>query len=409
MNKIKSIGIVAEYNPFHNGHSYHLTETKKIIGDLPVVAVMSGNFVQRGLPALADKWSRASIAVKNGIDLVLELPTVFACRSAEYFARGAIALLAGTGCVTHLSFGCETSDIDLLKEAAKIACDDAFYCKDGLTQGLSYAAAAGTALTKNNPELSKVVVQPNNILAIEYLKQISMLKTELIPVPINRISAMYNDQEITGNIASATAIRREFLKNGLNQIITRVVPEPTCTDLVNLASENRLGYDQKNLDLLLLYLLRQMTPQEIARRCECSEGLENKITKAAAASCWAEAVSMIKSKRYPETRINRLLLQIILSTPEITFNNAIADKPSYLRILAFNERGRKLLKTMKNTSTLPIINKLGKNAFYGLEKNTDFSSSLKIDLSASNIFNLLQGNPMPHPIDFKTSPFYLSE
>ena len=115
------IGIVAEYNPFHNGHAYHLSETKKVVGDAPVIAVMSGNFVQRGIPALTDNWSRAAIATRNGVDLVLELPTIFACRSAEHFARGAVKTLDGAGCVTHLSFGCETSDIGLLEQAVGIA------------------------------------------------------------------------------------------------------------------------------------------------------------------------------------------------------------------------------------------------------------------------------------------------
>ena len=404
------IGIVAEYNPFHNGHAYHLAAAKKVVGDTPVIAVMSGNFVQRGIPALTDKWSREKKKTKNGVDLVLELPTIFACRSAEHFARGAVKILDSTGCVTHLSFGCETSDISLLEQAAQIAGSNPTDTQIELAKGLSYAAAMGIALSKNNPALTKVVEQPNNILAIEYLKQINILKTELIPVPISRVSAMYNDKEIVSNVASATAIRHEFLKNGLTAGIGNAVSSSTFSKLSQLNVENRLGHKQEHLDLLLSFLLKQMSPAHIAKCSECSEGLENKIAKAANTSTWSEAVTMIKSKRYPETRINRLLLQILLSSQEITFKEAISEDPSYLRVLAFNDRGRQLLKKMRSTATLPIITKLGRNVFAcESQNNKSFTASLKIDLSATTLFSLLQGNSLSYPADFKTSPFYLSE
>ena len=403
------IGVVAEYNPFHNGHAYHLAAAKKTVGDMSVIAVMSGNFVQRGIPALTDKWSRAEIATRNGVDLVLELPTIFACRSAEHFARGAVKALESTGCVTHLSFGCETSDISLLEQAAQISASNPTDTQLELAKGLSYAAAMGSALSKVNPALAKVVEQPNNILAIEYLKQINISNAKLIPLPISRISAMYNDKEIKGNIASATAIRQEFLKNGLTTDIANAVSPSTFLKLSQLNAEKRLGHNQEYLDLLLSFLLKQISPAYIAKCCECSEGLENKINKAANAASWPEAISMIKSKRYPETRINRLLLQILLSSQETTFKDAIGENPSYLRVLSFNDRGRKLLKDMSNTAKLPIITKLGKNVLSREEKSKDFIASLKVDISATNLFSLLQGNSLSYPADFKTSPFYLSE
>lgn len=407
MTNKQCIGIIAEYNPFHNGHAYHLAATKKIVGDLPVIAVMSGNFLQRGIPALTDKWSRAEIAIKNGVDIVLELPTIFACRSAEHFARGGIKILESTGCVTHLSFGCEASDISLLQQAAAIAASHSSTTQLELAKGLSYAAALGSALSKINPELAKIVEQPNNILAIEYLKQINMSETKLSPVAICRQSAMYNDQEITGHIASATAVRQEFFKNGLTANIAGAVSPSTFFMLSQLDDKKRLGYKEEYLDLLLSFRLKQISPGYIAKCCECSEGLENKIAKASSCTSWSEAIAMIKSKRYPETRINRLLLQILLSSQEITFREALTNNPSYIRVLAFNNRGRQLLKQMKDTAALPLITKLGKNS---LEKdNRDFVSSLKIDLSASALFSLIQGNSLPYPADLKTSPFYLSE
>ena len=162
--------------------------------------------------------------------------------------------------------------------------------------------------------------------------------------------------------------------------------------------------------MLLSFLLKQISPEYIAKCCECSEGLENKIAKAANATSWSEAVAMIKSKRYPETRINRLLLQILLSSHEIKFKNAMSENPSYLRVLAFNDRGRQLLKKMRSTATLPIITKLGRNVMADEgQNNKNFMSSLKIDLSATTLFSLLQGNSMSYPADYKTSPYYLSE
>jgi len=221
---------------------------------------------------------------------------------------------------------------------------------------------------------------------------------------------MYNDKEIASNVASATAIRHEFLKNGLTAGIGNAVSSSTFSKLSQLNVEKRLGHKQEHLDLLLSFLLKQISPAYIAKCSECSEGLENKIAKAANTSTWSEAVTMIKSKRYPETRINRLLLQILLSSQEITFKEAISDDPSYLRVLAFNDRGRQLLKKMRSTATLPIITKLGRNVFACENQSSkSFVSSLKIDLSATNLFSLLQENSLPYPADFKTSPFYLSE
>lgn len=409
MKTLQTIGIVAEYNPFHNGHALHLAETRRIVGDLPIIAVMSGNFVQRGLPAITDKWTRASIAVKNGVDLVLELPAIFACRSAEHFARGAISTLQATGCVTHLSFGCETSDFSLLEQAASIASDNTSACQLDMDKGLSYAAAMSNLFCKKNRELAHIAKQPNNILAIEYLKQIKALDTDFLPLPVKRQESLYNDPEIKGRIASATAIREEFLTFGLSSKIEQAVPPTSFETLKLLDEKKRLGFSQKNLDLLLLFLLRRLSPEEIAARCECSEGLENKIIKAVSAGSWAETVSMIKSKRYPETRINRLLLQLLLSSTTETFTGAIAERPSYLRVLAFNSRGRKLLRTMRETATLPVITKLGKHILDEEKSSSDLITSLKIDLMSSTLFGLLQNDALPYAADFRTSPSYLPE
>lgn len=407
MKTQNAVGIIAEYNPFHNGHAYHLSETRRIVGALPVIAVMSGNFVQRGLPALTDKWSRSIVAVQNGVDLVLELPAIFSCRSAEHFARGAISLLKATGCVSHLAFGCEEKNLDLLLAAASALETTHEGRSTVIAQGLSYAAAVGWALSAKNPALKDVIDKPNNILAIEYLRHCQKLSAPFTPVAVCRKDSSYNDTVIKGKIASATAIRQEFLQNGFSEKVADTLPQPTKQALSELLRQQKLGYMGENLDTLLLHALRQLSAQDIKERCECSEGLENKILRAAAAKNHAQAVSMIKSKRYPETRINRLLLQILLSSTDNPFKGAVAELPSYIRVLAFNDRGRHLLKQMRQTSELPIIIKMGRTFLTKNAGNERLISSLKVDMAASELFSLLQNCSLPYPADLKLSPAYL--
>ncbi|MBR5858121.1 MAG: nucleotidyltransferase family protein, partial [Phascolarctobacterium sp.] len=225
---MQAVGIVAEYNPFHNGHLHHLQETKKLT-NLPVIAVMSGSFMQRGEPAFMNKWQRARLAVENGVDLVLELPATFSLRSAEFFARGAVDILKATGCVTHLSCGAESPDTDFVK-LASIITSEAFQkeLQSFLKTGLPYAAAYEKTLQTLTD--AKALNTPNDILALEYSK--ALQKTNITPLFIQREATNYNDENIEGNIASATAIRKAFLENNLNSL-KQAVPQNVWQALEN--------------------------------------------------------------------------------------------------------------------------------------------------------------------------------
>ncbi|HIU64687.1 MAG TPA: nucleotidyltransferase [Candidatus Avacidaminococcus intestinavium] len=401
------IGIVAEYNPFHNGHAYHLAAAKAQIGNCPVVAVMSGNITQRGLPALTDKWIRAELAVKNGVDLVIELPTIFSCRSAQYFAEGAIMLLNATGIVSHLAFGSENANLSFLTTAAQNSYLLNHKLASKLKKGHSYAEMVAQIISKENLETTKLLSLPNNILAVEYLKALQLSNSKIIPLPIKRKAVMYHDLEEQDGFASATAIRN-FLANEDWPNIQKTVSPITTQKLIEIKSQERLGYQQNKLDLLLTYKLRQLSPQVINVWSECSEGLENKFKQANAASSWPEIVAIVKSKRYPATRINRILMQLLLSSPDLNFKAALSPEPAYLRILAFNNNGRALLAKMKNNSTLPLITKVGRN-FSQITNNPQFINSLKIDFAATDLYGLIQKNPQPPAKDFFTQPYYFKE
>lgn len=407
MSKTNCMGIIAEYNPFHNGHAYQLAEAKAQLGDLPVIAVMSGNFTQRGLPAVADKWQRAEIAVKNGIDLVIELPTIFACRSAQYFATGAVSLLHNTGIVSHIVFGAENANLTALAATAKQMLTSPALLRQELKRGLSYPAALAASLDDNTAFNQNLSTAPNNILALEYLKALKTLKSSIVPVPIQRTGTMYHDLHNNNGFASATAIRNYLLHNDWAMISQVVSPQTLCT-LKNLAATKLLGYDPDKLNLLLAYHLRQLSPEIIQQWSECSEGLENKIKQAANSVSWQTAVQTIKSKRYPEARINRILLQLLLSSPSLNFKEALLNEPQYIRILAFNLRGRALLKKMKKKSKLPIITKLGRQAL-SVEREKAYLKSLKIDLSASDLYGIIQQSPQRYAKDFYMKPYYLEE
>ena len=398
------VGIVAEYNPFHNGHSYQISQIKKKCGDAYIIVCMSGSFLQRGEAALADKWLRAEIAVKNGADLILELPAAYACRSSEIFAQGAVQTLCATGILTHLAFGCETNEPNVL---AALAQKNFFSAelKTHLKAGLSYGAAWEKVLKCQSSKATNLLRKPNNILALAYYQALALLATPPLALPIQRKGNAFNSTEITDTLASATAIRQELLLNGFSTKVQKTVPKATSLLLKNLVSKRCLGISEERLNLILNYTLSKLTPATIARFADTSEGLENKILQSAPNESFEAAVNKIKSKRYPASRIRRLLWQLLISTEEVPFTTTSKLSPAYLRILAFNTRGRTILKVLKNTCTLPILNKLGKNIFIQYQ-SPNFSSLLKTDIAATNLYDLLQNNSYFNR-DYTHSPIYI--
>ena len=416
---ITATGIIAEYNPFHNGHLYQLREATRLTGQ-PVVVAMSASFMQRGEPACLSKWLRARLAVENGAALVLELPTAFSLRSAQFFASGGVQLLAATGSVNTLSCGVESPELDFGALAQRITSDAAQgRIRSLLSQGKSYAAACAAVLGEAQQEDGVTAMQassnegkafagltkPNDILALEYAK--ALQATDIKPLFIERRGDGYNDREISGTMSSATAIRQAL--NNSNDGWQQAVPASVRQALL----DNAPGYDAALLWQLLRYKLRLMSVDAIADACQCSEGLENLLKDAAACPSFAEALQLCTSKRYTTSRIRRLFMQLLLDVPRWRWED---NAPAYLRVLAFNDTGRQLLKQMKATASLPIITGLYRNwpqrlQHLQLRQQQIYSQQLQLELRATELWSLLQLNPSLNRSgnDFLTSPAYVKQ
>ena len=416
---ITATGIIAEYNPFHNGHLSQLREATRLTGQ-PVVVAMSASFMQRGEPACLSKWLRARLAVENGAALVLELPTAFSLRSAQFFASGGVQLLAATGSVNTLSCGVESPELDFGALAQRITSDAAQgRIRSLLSQGKSYAAACAAVLSEAQQEAGVTAMQassnegqafagltkPNDILALEYAK--ALQATDIKLLFIERRGDGYNDREISGTMSSATAIRQAL--NNSNDGWQQAVPASVRQALL----DNAPGYDAALLWQLLRYKLRLMSVDAIADACQCSEGLENLLKDAAACPSFAEALQLCTSKRYTTSRIRRLFMQLLLDVPRWRWED---NAPAYLRVLAFNDTGRQLLKQMKATASLPIITGLYRNwpqrlQHLQLRQQQIYSQQLLLELRATELWSLLQLNPSLNRSgnDFLISPAYVKQ
>ena len=414
---ITATGIIAEYNPFHNGHLYQLREATRLTGQ-PVVVAMSASFMQRGEPACLSKWLRARLAVENGAALVLELPTAFSLRSAQFFASGGVQLLAATGSVNTLSCGVESPELDFGALAQRITSDAAQgRIRSLLSQGKSYAAACAAVLSEAQQEAGVTAMQassnegkafagltkPNDILALEYAK--ALQATDIKLLFIERRGDGYNDREISGTMSSATAIRQAL--NNSNDGWQQAVPASVRQALL----DNAPGYDAALLWQLLRYKLRLMSVDAIADACQCSEGLENLLKDAAACPSFAEALQLCTSKRYTTSRIRRLFMQLLLDVPRWRWED---NAPAYLRVLAFNDTGRQLLKQMKSTASLPIITGLYRNwpqrlQHLSIRQQQIYAQQLELELKATELWSLLQLNPdlNRYGNDYLISPSYV--
>ncbi len=405
-----SIGIVAEYNPFHNGHALHLAEARRLAGEnLPAVTVMSGSFMQRGEPAFASKWLRARCAITCGADLVFELPVVFSCRSAEFFAKGAVQLLSATGVVKYLAFGAETADSNTLTQAAAYINSHQDELRQIIQSGTSYAAAQTQLL--QNAGINFCADKANDILALEYCRALQKYAPEIEPLVIRRQGADYNDVSISNSYASASAIRREYSSNGMTDSILEQLPVETHKFLQEAAQTGQLGFDEKLLNTLIIYKLQMLNETQIASACECSEGLEYRLKQFASAAAMEEIINSAAGKRYTKSRIRRLLMQLLLDTCKNNFTNA---QPQYLRLLAFNSRGAGLLSQMRTTAKLTVITKLGRNFKNCRTVNeavdAQILQQLQLDITAANITELLRPTRQNlYNSDFFHSPEYIQQ
>ena len=361
-------GVICEYNPFHNGHKYLLEQIKS--DNNSVIAVMSGSFTQRGDVAIADKFSRAETAVKYGADLVLELPTVYACAPAETFARGAVQVLRGTGVLDSLCFGSETDDTELLKAAADIFEDERFKTelKANMESGDYYPKAVEKAAeTIHSQKLAKLLSTPNNILAVEYLR--ALRGTDIGFKAVKRVGTNHDSNEVSGEYTSASNIRSIIKQGGSFSSFT---PDYEITNPA----------DFKNLERTVLYRMRTMNKDEIAALPDVKEGLENRIYDAVQTSgSLDELLDSVKTKRYTLSRLRRILVYALLG---ITADLPQTDAP-YIRVLAFNKKGAELMSHIKKRSSLPLITNVS-DGYNSLDDNA--KRIFDIDIRATDIFNL---------------------
>ncbi|MBQ9756907.1 MAG: nucleotidyltransferase [Clostridia bacterium] len=351
--------IICEYNPFHNGHKFHIEETRKKTGADAIVAIMSGNFVQRGDIAVFPKESRAKAALQNGADLVLELPTAYSMASAEFFAKGAVKVLDVLGVVDFLSFGAECENLDVLREIAAVLSNEpsefSALLNNFSASGLSYPFARAKAVEKFlGKEKADILSSPNSLLGIEYLKALILQKSSITPVAILRKGAAHDSSETKAGIASATYIR-DLIKQG--ESFSEFIPHSA-----NSVFENAVPHSITKLEKAILCHLIKTPAEDLRKIADVGEGLENRIKAAALSSkTLDELYDVIKTKRYTHSRIRRIILSAFLG---ISDDERRAD-PRYIKILDHTETGRKIIAAAKKTATLPLlrntsqVNKLG--------------------------------------------------
>lgn len=394
-----AVGIIAEYNPFHAGHAYQIAAIKKICA-AEVVAVMSGSFTQRGLPTILDKWTRAELAVSSGCDLVLELPFVSAVRSAQDFARGGIRLLERLGVVDKLAFGAEVADVERLKLAAA-AFEEKFFTEELrrlMSVGTSYAAAVTKILAQVTRLDEKFLRQPNTILAIEYLRG---LPKKISPLLIERVGAAYDDSTLREKFSSASAIRAAlYEKTPSWEKIAAQVSEETLTAL----REEKLAglVDEEFLFRPLMTKLLTSRVDELKKIFGMTEGLEYRLLNATAKN-YSELVKNLTARRYTSSRIRRLLLHVLMNITAEEISEL--DAATCVRVLAFNERGRTLLKKIP----APVVTKVTKHLNRrdlneGRRTLEPYQKILLRDISATNLRGLLFATPRPSMKDFTEPP-----
>ena len=387
------LGIIAEYNPFHNGHLYHIRQSLEQTNSDYVVCVISGNFVQRGNTSIVDKWTKAKMAMASGADLVIELPVIYSISSAENFAEGAIKILDELGIVDTVSFGMETNDISTLNNIANVLYQEPkeyiTILNHELSKGISFPKARENALMMYLNDIKRyanTLTGSNNILGIEYLKAMKKLKSPLKPIGVQREKVFYHDNFIVDDFASSTAIRKMIVSRQFDDIM-KVMPRSAY---ILLAQELRSGHyvlDLSKFQSEILYKLRSMTTAEIKELPDVSEGLENAI-KNAANSCnnIIDFVNIVKSKRYTQTRIQRILIYSLLGITQKMMDNSRKIAP-YIRVLGFNSNGKRLIsEVMAKNPKINLVTSVKK--YMEESKNKLLKEMLQTDIYATNVYTL---------------------
>ncbi len=397
---MRTTGIIAEYNPFHRGHAYHAAQARSRSDADTIIAVMSGHITQRGEITIFDKWSRAHAAVLSGVDLVLELPSVFAVRSAQYFAAGGVRLLHSLGIVDHLAFGAEEAEISALNIAATAFESAAVIdqLKLSLNDGKTYAAALAHALVTGGHASAGFIVSPNNILGVEYVRALKKYAPEISPLPIKRIGNHYHSTDMSGELSSATAIRLAFRQAGEQYCdVLRALPDATAQMTTTLLASGQAPADPVRLDAVILSLIRRMTDIQLQALPELSEGLENRLRRSAnQTGTVAELLLQLKSKRYPYSRLQRILAHLLLGTDPAQLAAFDETGPLYARVLAMNNRGRLALKSISRHACIPVVTKTTahlNSRTYHSGIFTPLQSMLAYDIAATDLFSLCLPDP----------------
>lgn len=388
-------GIVAEYNPFHKGHAYHLKKARELTGADYLVVIMSGDFVQRGAPALFDKYLRTEMALLGGADLVLELPAANACASAESFAWGAVSILEQLGCVNALCFGSETGDTQALLTCAEglLQESDAYreQLRSLLKKGYSFPAARRKAVgVLNHPGLlPELLDSPNNILGLEYIKALKRTGSSIEPAALKRAGAGYHDDTLTASFSSATAVRKLLRENDTDkkdepvnwkELLAQTMPESSALLAARrLSSEAPVWED--DFSLLLCYQLMRLTPKELSTYSDMSQELASRIhAHLNEYRSYSQFSALIKTRELTYTRISRALLHVLL---DIKAEEGRPCKASYARILGFQKTAGGLLKEIKANADIPLITKA---ADYGKLIDPKSAKRFEQDLFASNLY-----------------------
>ncbi len=387
------LGIIAEYNPFHNGHLYHLEEAKQRSGCNYSICVMTGNFAQRGGTSLINKWTKTEMALAGGIDLVLELPTIYSVSSAENFAEGAVKVLNTTGIVTNLAFGMESNDLSSLNNIANVLYQEpreyVTMLNHELSRGNSFPKARESAIMLYLNDIKRyanILSGPNNILAIEYLKALKKTKSDMMPIGVQRKKVFYNEDKIVDDFASASAIRKLVQLQQFDDI-RRVMPRECYMLLREEMKRGNLVFDLRKYETIILYNLRKMTIRDIANIPDVSEGLEYSI-KEAAENCNTirDFIDMVKTKRYTQTRIQRILVYALLGIDRKMMDLSRKVIP-YLRVLGCNDKGKELLsEIVRRDPKTNLVTSVKK--FLDDRPSRQIQQMLAIDLFASDTYTL---------------------
>lgn len=382
------LAIIAEYNPMHNGHVFQINEAKKIANADFVITCMGGNFTQRGNTSIVSKFEKTKMALLNGSDMVIELPTIYSVSSSENFAYGAIKILKELNFVTHISFGIEEENIQKLQDIAELLQNEPLgYCKilkEQLDLGVSYpeARAKAVSIYLNNIEYETIMQGSNNILAIEYLKQMKKQKANFVPIGIKRNKVSYNSTKIIEDYASSSAIRKFIYNNELLQI-KNVMPKSAYEILINNIKNGTYNIDLNNYAKIIIYKLRTMSLKQISNLPDVNEGIENLIKSSAdKTNNISELIKLVKSKRYTQTRIQRILIYALLNITKQDMKISKKTSP-YIRVLGCTKKGQKLLKEIPQNRLITSLKKYEQNKL-----NKNITRMLEIDKSATNIYTI---------------------